>query len=164
MEYVKGDGNLKMDKTLYINTKGKVRWDLIVLAVISLLCYITPFTTYTYRKIKYTISGLELLMGKTIMKGKVVLEPSIILWIDLVIALLMIVVAVIFPKLKAKWSGLSVLLLGAGHISINVIFATQIKDVLSEAKKVGVTYGSIIMMILGILVVIIGFSILYKLR
>ncbi len=153
---------MKKDKALYINTKGKIQWDLIVLAIISVLCYITPFATYTYKKVKYTISGFEFLMGKTIMKGKVIVEPSVILGIGLVLAILMLVVAVLFPKLKVKWSGLSVLLLGAAHIIINVIFATQVGNILAEAKKVGVSYGSIVMMVVGILVVVKGFAILYK--
>lgn len=153
---------MKKGETFHIDTKGKILFDMIVLAVISILCYIAPFAAYTYRKVRYTISGFEFLTGKTIMKGAVAVEPLVILWAGVVISVLMIVAAVLYSRLKSKWSGLILLLLGAGHIIINVIFATQIGSILSEAKKVGVMYGSVILMVIGILAVIRGFSILYK--
>ena len=155
---------MKKDKTLHIDTKGKIQIDMIVLAILSVLCYIAPFATYTYSKIKYTISGFEFLTGKIIMKGKVTVEPSAILWAGIVTALFILIFAVLFPKMKAKWGGLGFLLLGAAHIIINVIFATQVEDILSKAKKVGVEYGSVLLLVIGLLLVIKGFAVLYRVK
>ena len=153
---------MKKVNLLSIVFKGKLPIDIMLLAVVTVLCYITPFASYTYKRVAYTVSGLEFLFGKTIMGGKLTIKPSIALWAELVVIILLVVFALVFSKLKPRWGGLSILLLGVMFVVFNLIFANMVPAILESAKNVKISYGSILFMIIGIIIIVRGFHILYQ--
>ena len=130
---------MKKDNLLLLETKWKMLFDMILLGLITIICYIAPFASYTYRRESYTITGIELLVGKVIMGGKVTVNASLLMWIYLIVALLLILLSMLFPKIKPKTAGTGILLLGLASFVINVIFSNQVNSILSSAKdpKVG---------------------------
>lgn len=159
---MKGDGVVKKSKLIDFVFKGKLPIDIMILAVITVLCYITPFASYTYKRVEYTISGFEFLFGKTIMGGKLVISPSWAMIAELIVIIVLVVVALIFSKLKPRWGGLSILAIGVVFIVITMVFTSAIPDILVKAKNVKVSYGSILFMVIGIAIIARGFHILYQ--
>jgi ABC-type polysaccharide transport system, permease component len=160
----KGDRILKKDKLLLLGTKGKILFDMILLGILTILCYIAPFASYTYKRESYTITGIEFLTGKEIMGKTVTVHASFLIWIYLFAILLLILLSMLFSKLKTKTIGAGILLLGIVTVVINVIFSNQVSSILSSAKDPKVAYGSIILLILSIIIVIRGFHILYQVQ
>ena len=142
-------------------TKHK-QWDLVVIGLLSIVLFILPFAKYTYRKVNYTITGLELLKGKIIMSGKVALEPSKILLVLLIVNIIIVLAAFFIAKFNTKWLGLTHIILGALQVIINVIFSMQIADLLEKGKEVGVSYGSVFALLIGFLIMAKGVWILYR--
>jgi len=159
---MKGDWVVKKVNLLSIIFKGKLPIDIIILAVVTVLCYITPFASYTYKRVVYTISGIEFLFGKTIMGGQLAVSPAWTMWAELVVIILLVVFALVFSRLKPRWGGLSILLLGVLFVVINLIFSNSVPGILEKAKNVKVAYGSIIFMVIGIAIIARGFYILYQ--
>jgi len=155
---------LKKDNLLLLETKWKMLFDMILLGLITIICYIAPFASYTYRRESYTITGIELLVGKVIMGGKVTVNASLLMWIYLIVALLLILLSMLFPKIKPKTAGTGILLLGLASFVINVIFSNQVNSILSSAKDPKVGYGSVILLIISIIIIIRGFHILYQVK
>ncbi len=153
---------MKKERLLLSVTKGIIKFDMILLAVLAIVCYITPFASYTYRGEAYTISGLELLTGRSIMSGTVTINSYLLLWAGVVISILLIIVALIFSRMTVKTAGISILLIGVAIIVVNVIFTNQVKGILSEAKDPKVGFGSTILLIIGLLIVAKAFYLLYQ--
>lgn len=155
---------MKRDSLLLIDTKVKMLIDMILLGLLTVLCFIAPFASYTYRRVNYTITGFEFLTGKTIMSGLVTIHSSVLLWICLVVAVLLIVLSIIFSKLKPRLAGTVILILGIISIVANIIFSNDIKNALGQAKDPKVEFGSIILLVLGLLIIARGFHILYQIK
>ena len=152
----------KKKKTLFV-TRGKILIDLIVLAVISALCLLLPFATYTYKKVKYTISGLKFITGTAIQKGQLVIAPQWMLIVFAVALVLTILLAVFFPKIKKiRLAGFLVIVAGIIQLACGVFFTMQLQYILEDAKKVGTQYGAWLIVALGIIVIARGFHILYR--
>lgn len=152
----------KKKKSLLV-TQGKPLFDVIILAVISALCLLLPFATYTYKKVKYTISGMKFITGTAIQNGKLVIEPQWLLIAFVIVLVLTIILAVVFPKFKkVRLSGFLVILAGILQLGFGVFFTMQVQYILEDAKKVGTQFGAWIIVALGVIVIARGFHILYK--
>lgn len=161
---MKGDKVLKKDKSLLPETKLKMLYDMIVLSLLGVLCYITPFASYTYRGESYTLTGFEFLTGKAIISKTVIIPSSSIMWMYLIVTLLVITISILFPKLKTKYAGTGILLLGVASVVMNVILSNQIMKLLISAKDAKIGYGSIILTIISVLFVVRGLHILYQVK
>lgn len=133
--------------------------DVVIMSVLMLICTILPCVSYTYKKVSYTLSGIDFLTGKTICKGNVTFSTSIPAVVTLLAAVVILVFAVAYPKIKKTVGAGIVSLAAIVLIASNILFAVSLEDILDGAKKVGLTYGNIIMMVLAIVILIRG---LYK--
>ncbi len=152
---------MKKNSLFLIESRGKILFDISILGFFGILCFIAPFASYTYTQENYTISGFEFLIGKKVMGGTVTIHASTLLWCCLVIALLLIVLSILFSKLKPKFVGTAFLALGLGSVIANVIFSNKVKTIFSSANDPKVQYGSILLLVLSILVIVRGLHILY---
>ncbi|SCP98533.1 ABC transporter permease subunit [Anaerobium acetethylicum] len=164
MDCVRGDRIVENGSLFHTEKKSKVLFDLIAAALVALASFVAPFASYIYKGNTYTISGFELLSGKTIMGGKVVIDSSTVLWIAIVTALLMALTAVLFQKMKARSGGVSVLMLGIVMAICTAIFSNQVGEILVDTKNPKMGYGALMLMAAGLFSVIRGLQILYKLK
>ncbi len=142
-----------------IHDKGQnngMQYSAIALGVISLIMLFLPFASYSYKKVTYTITGLESIFGKAVMSGKATVSPS--LWL---VALVFLCIAVgvmgfMSGRLSLKKTGTILLILGALHIILNTVAAKQVKGNLEKAKDVGVSSGSIILILIGLGIILLG--------
>ena len=80
-------------------------WDVVLLNLLVLLMMMLPFAHYRYKKADYTLSGLQFLTGTTIQDGSVTVKAN---WMIIGIVLLTVVcilAAILFPKMKKKHTG-----------------------------------------------------------
>lgn len=155
---------MKIRELFKIDLKGKMLLDLVMLAIVALLCYVAPFASYTYKKVTYTISGLEFLMGKEIMGGKIILHTNTSLVIVVVLIGLLLLVGLFLTKIKPKFGGGVVLLTGLFLVILNVIFSKSVETILEKAKNVHMSYGYWMLLIIAVLLIVRGFNILYQLK
>lgn len=152
----------KKKKTLLV-TQGKILFDVIILAVISALCMLLPFAHYTYRQIKYTISGLKFVTGTTIQNGELPIASQWLLIAFVAALVITIVVALVFPAIKKiRLAGFLVILAGILQLLFSVLFTMQVQYILADAKKAGTSYGAWLAALLGLIVIARGFHILYR--
>ena len=55
----------------------RIRWEFIILAVITAIMYTNPFASYGYNGNVYTDSGLDFVTGRTICGGEIVLTTDV---------------------------------------------------------------------------------------
>lgn len=144
---------------------GLIKWikySTLVVGTVSLLMLLLPFVSYTYKKVMYTISGLEYLLGKTVMSGKVSITPSIWMMLLVIVCIAVMVVGLLYSRLSLRIVGTVLLVLGAFHIILNIIATKRIENYLEKAKDVGPYMGSIFMMVMGLAIMVIGMLVLKK--
>lgn len=142
--------------------KDSILVDVIVLAVVSALCFFLPFANYSYSSKIYDFAGYLFLTGAKIMKGSVSIAPVPMLYIPLVINLLTVCLAVSFRKMSCKAGGVLVLLAGIFQLAFAVLAGTQMANVMQGAKKVEPAFGLTAVGLLGLLIIIRGAHILYR--
>lgn len=140
--------------------KLKILIDIVLLSIIMLGTYFFPFVNYTYKKINYSLSGFDFVVGKTICGGKVVINNNIWLIIAVGAVVVLAVLAVIYTKLKPRLAAGLMCIMAVISIVGNVRVTAGISTILKEAKNVHVGYGNIIVVLLGIVVLGRGFHIL----
>lgn len=138
--------------------------DIIIMAVFMLVCMILPYVSYTYKKVTYTLNGVAFLTGKTICKGNVTFGTSVSAVVTLLASVAILVFAVAYPKMKKSVGAGAVTLASIILIASNILFSVSLEDMLDGAKKVGLTYGNIIMMVLAIIILIRGLYMMWKLK
>ena len=137
-------------------------FDVILLAVLSVLALLLPFAQYTYKKVVYVLNGVKFLTGTTIQGGKIEVSTWI-LYVVLVFTALALVVALVFPKFKKVRAGALLLMLaGVGQLGFGVFFTMQVVHILDGAKKVATGYGAWLLVLFGALYIARAFHILYK--
>lgn len=157
---MKGVG-IKMRKVLSgLGHQKGVRFELLALGILSLILYVFPFVSYSYRKVTYTISGWESLFGKVVISGKVNIVPSIWLIGLMVSCLFLIIFGLISAEIRIKLVGTLLLILGGIQIVFNIIAINGIKSQLDKASSVTASYGSLILIAVSFMVVIRGLLIL----
>lgn len=135
--------------------------DVVVFSVLMLICMFLPQVGYTYKKVRYTLNGLSFLTGATVSGGKVTfgLVPTMLIIVICIVAV--VVFAILYKKMPKVSSGViaiaSIILIVA-----DILFANGLEDTMDGAKKVGLTYGNIIMMVLGFIVLFRSLYLLWK--
>ena len=81
---------------------GQRLFDVAVIALLGILAGILPFAQYTYKKVVYTMSGLEFMTGKTVYGGKVTVAPNALVIMTAVLFALLIAVSLIYPVFKGR--------------------------------------------------------------
>lgn len=138
--------------------------DVIVLSVLMLVCMVLPYANYTYKKVVYTVNGISFLTGGTICKGTVTFTTSVPVVLSLIFTVGILVLAIAYPKMKKGAGAGLVTLLAILVVATNIMFANGLEKALDGAKKVGVTYGNIALIVIAIIVVIRGLIVMYKLK
>ncbi len=142
---------------------GKL-YDVALVGLLMLIINVAPFATYTYKKSTYTISGITFLKGKVIMGGEAVIAPNATLWAAFLVAILIIVVALLYKKIKGRPANTILGLLAFVEILLQVLFALQVNGILKVAKKAGTMYGPTIVIGLSILIMVRCLYNLYHLK
>jgi len=145
--------------------------DILLISILSIVCIFLPYVTYTHKSTKYTISGLELMLGKTIMGGQTQINPQILLVLAIIFNIFIIILTFVFslrPEkgavLKPRTGGILLLLFGLAAVICNVAMAVRLSGILREARNVSILYGSVIPAVLGIIVVIRALYFMYRLK
>ena len=136
--------------------------DVIILSVLMLVCMFLPQVGYTYKKVRYTLNGLKFLTGATVAGGKATfgMVPSMLIIVLCIVAILLF--AIFYPKIKKGLSSGIVTIASIVLIVSDILFANGISDTMEGAKKVGIAYGNIVMMVLGFIVLFRGLYLLWK--
>ncbi len=145
-------------------SSNRIMFDVILLGILSLVTFLFPVATYVYRKKLYSIKGSRFLTGVTIMKGKVEVPTNTWAILMVVVAALVILTGILFVKVKAKYAGTTLLVLSTAEFVLSIVFSKNVVSTLEAAKgkQVALAYGSILMVIFALLMLIRAFHILYK--
>ena len=120
-----------------------------------------PHVGYTYKKVAYTLSGFELVTGKTVCGGKEVLDPSWIMILVLIGAIAVLVAGIVSlknEKVAARigvWASLVAGVMTAYHM-------TGTGDMLRSAKNVAPGFGAVILVLLAVVVLVRSLIYLYR--
>jgi len=148
-------------KSLAPSTDKRFHFEILLGAILLAATLFLPYVSYTYKKKNYSLSGLSLLMGKTICGGKVVLTPSIPM-IVMVLAAVACLVAVYLgfrKKEKAAYGVASIASLAT--VVMQIYFAGTIQKQMGVAKHVAIAYGSFLCMIAAFALLVRG---MYRLK
>ena len=137
--------------------KGK-RFELLFLAIMPLVFLVLPYSSYTFNKATYTLSGIESLIGKTVLSGKVVLDPSLLLAFVVASSLLVAVIALFATKFTMKQTGTGLVAIGIIQLVTNVLAAKQIQSLLDAAKNVKAGIGSTMITAVSLVMILLGLS------
>lgn len=138
--------------------------DIMLMSILSIVCIFLPYASYTYKSTKYTLSGLELMLGKTILGGQIQINPQILLILAVILNILIITLIFAFSKLKPRTGGILLLLLGLTAVVCNIAMAVRLSGMLREARNVSILFGSFIPVILGVVIVIRALYLMYRLK
>lgn len=141
---------------------GQRLFDVAVIALLGILAGILPFAQYTYKKVVYTMSGLEFMTGKTVYGGKVTVAPNALVIMTAVLFALLIAVSLIYPVFKGRKQGWILVISGLVIIAAEAVFLMSVETILDGAKKAGVGIGPLICILLAAAVTARGFYLLYE--
>lgn len=146
---------LKMGRTMLL--------DVIILNLLALLTLFLPYAHYRYKKADYVIGGRRFLTGSLIQGGAVAIKPNGMIIAIVVLAVISMILAVVFPKIrKVHTAGIILCMISFVQVILYVLFASGIESTLSEAKQVGLSYGILFAAILSVLILGRGLHILYN--
>lgn len=140
-------------KTVDSGTR-KIPFEIIVGAVLVLITFAFPYAKYKYKGSFYNVPGYYFLTGNTISGGKCTFGPHGLVWLIAILAVLLIIAACIYPKVKVRISGSLMSLSAVGMIVAVIFLSTRFSRILPEAKNVSVSFGTLIAIVLGILIMV----------
>ncbi len=141
-----------------------IRIELIILGAISFFMLLLPFVSYSYKKKVYTISGLESISGKLVMAGKVEVTPNLFLIALAIVFLLVILLGVFANRFNVGKTGKILLVIGIAEVIIQTIAIQQLKGQLEASKDISLTFGAIILVLIGIATIFYAMLLLKEAR
>lgn len=145
-----------------ISKPGGIRIETLILGIIMILGNLAPYAHYRYKKHDFTISGFDFMLGKTVSGGKVVISPNALLWIVVVLAAVIVICSVLAPKMKTRLSAGVTVLAAIVSVFLNIKFTTAVPKILEDARKPGVSFGSVIPIAAAGVIIVICLRILAK--
>ena len=143
--------------------QGQILFDMLLVAVLSILTMNLPFAQYVYKKKKYMLTGFSFFSEHKIQKGTVIVPSTKIVVALLIVIILSAMVAIVFPKIKKiRISGYLLALTGIFQFGISIFFKIQLEYILTDVKKYNLGYGVWIEAVLGLLIIARAMQILYK--
>jgi ABC-type polysaccharide transport system permease subunit len=152
----------KKNASLEATQNKHIHIEILVAFIVAVVTLFLPYVGYTYKSQKYTLSGLSMLTGKTICGGNLVLSVSIPM-VLLVIAMVAILISAFLDYVKNENASYRIATLASIIIVVvNIYFSTSVAGKLSTAKKVAISYGSLICLIVAFTLMIWGMYRLWK--
>lgn len=136
--------------------------DAAILSIIMIIAGFLPFAHYTYKKVVYTISGFEFITGKVIAGGKVTIHTNIAMCIVLAAAVMILVTSLIYGRLQKKIAAGILTIASILGVAANIVTVAGIEKLLDGAKKIGISYGSILLVLATMVLVVKGLYLLWK--
>lgn len=136
------------------SVKPRIHFELLAGFVLMLVTTFLPYVSYTYKSTGYTLGAWDLVTGKTVCGGKAVLTPSIPM-ILLVVGIAAVLVSAFLDFVKNENVSYGLAAIAAIVILVvNIYLATSIGAKLAAAKKVGMTYGSLICLVAALVLMV----------
>ncbi len=137
--------------------------DVLLASIVMTIAFFLPFVGYRYKKVNYTVTGMDLLKGFASEDGKVAYGAGNFGLILLLICSILIVICALMciketRNLFAGIASIASILV----IAMNLYLASGIAGTLKKAKRVHIMYGSIIMVVLAFYVLIRTLIVLHK--
>ncbi|MFV0465433.1 MAG: ABC transporter permease [Lachnospiraceae bacterium] len=145
-----------------IYSSNRIILEGMILSVLLAVSFFLPFASYTYKKVTYTVTGLELFLGKTIAGGSIVVPPSYFIFIIPIVAVLILIISITHRKIGEKYAAAALTIAAVVSLIANIVLAMQLESLMKKAKSVGISYGSIIAVLVSLLLVIFGLRKLWK--
>lgn len=155
-------------KTSKSNILSKIEADKILIikdiaaGVLILLSLLLPIVSYTYQDVSYSINGLRMLTGTTVCGGNTVISTSIPVLLIIVCAAVLILSGILMKKLGKARSGILSVCASILGVAANLYFASTVKGILSEAKTVSVSVGSIICLVVTFVIMVWDMYVLWR--
>lgn len=134
--------------------------DVLVCAVALLVTCLLPYATYTFEKVRHSLSGLDFMMGQTILGGKTVLDSNLFLWVGMVAAAVMLLSAILYSPKRQKSCAIVIVVMSIVSVIGSVQALSGVSTTLAKAKNVSVGYGNIIAVALGVVTLCRGMYLL----
>lgn len=142
--------------------KRRIPFEIAVGGILVILTMLMPYAKYKYNGAYYNVPGYYFLTGNTISGGTCTFGPHGVVWLIVILAVVMIIGAFVYPKLKPKLVGEIISLCSMASIVATIFLSTRFSRVLSEAKNVGVGWGTAVAIIIEGLIVVRCMMLLHK--
>ena len=139
-------------------------YEVMILSVVMLIANILPFVSYTYRKVRYGLTGIDFVLGKTISGGKVIITTNMALCVAIAATIGIFIIAILYPKMKIRLASGILSVLCMVVVIGNVLVVSRAGDLLIGSKNVSASYGSLIIVLLAIVILIQNMYILWKVK
>ena len=133
-----------------------------VLTVLAISSFILPYGEYTYKKVTYSISGLNYFTGQSIANDTVTIEPQSEFYLGIAASVLFVVSAAFFFLKRKRISGTVLMVGGVLLCATPIVFMYEFNGLMSNVKGTHVLYGPYCTLGLGVLALVFGFYILYQ--
>lgn len=137
---------------------------LLLLAAGIGLTYILPYGRYSYKKRAFHMNGWSYLSGKTIAGGTVEIAAQPVFSLGLAAVVLLLLAVLLWVLKKRKAAGILAMIGGVVTVVLPIIFMYNFNTLMSKAKGTGILYGPYVTLALGVLTLVVGFMILYRLK
>ena len=153
------------EKKRYFKEKGSKTPVFLLLLMIGtgLACFL-PYGKYTYNGGAYHMNGWDYFSGKTIAGGTVHIGAQAVFSLGIAAMLLLLAATLLWLSKKQKAAGLLTMIGGVVALVLPVIFMYNFNTVMSEAKGTGLLFGPYASLALGVLTLVLGFMVLYRLK
>lgn len=136
-----------------MKTGNTILWDVVFMYVLSFVTLLMPYAAYTYKKVRYVVTGAMFLSGTTIQKGAITIGTQVtIVWVVALWAVGMLL-AVLFPRFKkVKIPGMLLVADTILIIGFHVFLSLNLDTVMGGAKGAASAYGLWIAVVIAVYV------------
>lgn len=142
--------------------KSKSKAFIVLFSILVLVFNILPFASYQYVGNTFTLSGLECMIGKSIIGGKINIEPSIFLLVSNILIIMVIILTFANKKLKTKLFSKLLITLSTLMVFSDIIYVKILGEILGRGKNVGFAYGATLSIVLALGIIAIALRYLFN--
>lgn len=140
----------------------KPLFEVAAFAILTIIAFFLPFASYTYNGSGYTMSGLDFIIGKVVAGGKVTITTNIPMCLVIASILIILVTALLYGKISDKPGAGIITIMSIILVVCNIVIVTKLSTLFSGVKNVGISYGAILMVVAGLVIVVRGLNLLWK--
>ena len=145
-------------------SSDRIRWEFMLLSVLIAVMHTNPYASNSYNGGKYTLNGLDFIMGQTICGGKIVIEPGLLFIVSFIGLLAIFVGSLMCPLFKAKISFRLIAVGAMVSLVCHLRFILDVTNVLKRAKNPGSGYGCVTAIVLICVILCISLHRLWSLK
>ena len=143
--------------------EGRMPFDLLIIAAVSVFSFFCPIATYTSGGRPYDFLGYYFLTGIDVMGGSVHIAPVPMLYFLVLLILTTVIDAVLYKRIRPKIGAAFMLFTGILQMAFAVLTNTQLRNILPGLRGINPGWGLTLTGLCGIVLIIRAAYTLYRL-